>query len=112
MNQAEPGKKLEQIIAKAKSNDAFKQRLLADATAVLKEEGVEVPEGLVVRVVENEDELDYVTVAGEKTLRELDDVELSGVAGGGSPASDRCNQLGGRWINGVCVKLEGEWKGN
>ncbi|MEA1648115.1 NHLP leader peptide family RiPP precursor [Nitrospirillum sp. BR 11164] len=41
------------IIAKAWTDAGFKARLLADPAAVLKAEGVEVPAGIALNVVEN-----------------------------------------------------------
>jgi hypothetical protein len=45
-----------QLVARAWSDDAFKQRLLADPAAVLKEHGLELPPGFQVDVRENTDE--------------------------------------------------------
>ena len=41
------------IVARAWEDDAFKARLLKNATKVLKEEGVKVPRGVKVKAVEN-----------------------------------------------------------
>ena len=43
----------QQIIAKCWADEAFKQRLLADPAGTLKQEGVEIPAGVTVKVVEN-----------------------------------------------------------
>ena len=48
---------LSQVVAKAWSDAAFKQRLLAGPVAVLRAEGVDVPEGRQVRVVEESETL-------------------------------------------------------
>jgi hypothetical protein len=50
-------KALSQVVAKAWSDAAFKQRLLAGPVAVLRAEGVDVPAGRQVRVVEESDTL-------------------------------------------------------
>ncbi len=50
------------IVAKAWSDEGFKRRLLSDPRAVLKENGIDVPEDIQVKVVENTKELVYVTV--------------------------------------------------
>jgi len=44
---------LQQLIAKCWADDAFKQRLIADPAGTLAAEGMAVPEGVTVRVVEN-----------------------------------------------------------
>jgi hypothetical protein len=50
---AEHQKKWAVCVAKAWADEDYKKRLLSDAAEVLKEEGVNVPEGMGVRVVEN-----------------------------------------------------------
>jgi len=62
MNKLEQGKKIGQVITKAWNDDSFKQRLLADTMAVLKEEGVQVPAGLEVRAVENTEKLVHMII--------------------------------------------------
>jgi hypothetical protein len=46
-------KKWGQVVAKAWADDKFKQRLLKDPAGVLKEHGMELPQGVAVRAVEN-----------------------------------------------------------
>ncbi|MDA8333472.1 MAG: NHLP leader peptide family RiPP precursor [Peptococcaceae bacterium] len=81
MSKEEHGKKMGQIIAKAWGDDAFKRRLLGDASTVLNEEGVEIPPGLEVRAVENTDRVFYL-VLPPKPNAELTDEQLDTVAGG------------------------------
>jgi nitrile hydratase alpha subunit len=81
MNQEQQGKKMGEIIAKCWADEGFKQRLLADANAALKAEGVEVPAGVNIKVVENSDKvINFVLPA--KPRGELSDEELGAVAGG------------------------------
>jgi len=40
------------IVAKAWADEGFKQRLLSDPTTVLKEHGIDIPEGVEFKVVE------------------------------------------------------------
>jgi hypothetical protein len=82
MNQEEQNKKMGQIMAKAWADDAFKQKLLANATATLREEGVDVPEGVEVRVVENTDKVSYAVLPLKPRAEELSDKALDRVAGG------------------------------
>ncbi|WP_428563755.1 MAG: NHLP leader peptide family RiPP precursor [Solidesulfovibrio sp. DCME] len=60
MTKESQDKKLGQIIAKAWEDAVYKQRLLKDATKVLKEEGVTVPEGLEIKAVENTEKVSYM----------------------------------------------------
>jgi len=46
-------KQYQQLIVKCWADEAFKQRLLADPAGTLNAEGIEVPEGVRVHVVEN-----------------------------------------------------------
>ncbi len=81
MNKEEQGKKMGQIVAKAWANDGFKQRLFGDASAVLREEGVEVPPGVEVRVVEDTARVFHL-VLPLKPDTELTDEQLNSVVGG------------------------------
>ncbi len=84
MTNEEQGKKMGLIITKAWTDEAFKQRLLTDATAVLKEEGVTVPEGVKVKVVENNEKLFHFVIPHKETVKELNETELSNLFVGGS----------------------------
>ncbi len=87
------------VVAKAWTDEGFKQRLLANPTEVLRAEGVPVPEGDEVRIVENTDRLTYLTLPARPD--NLSDEQLDAVAGGG--ALVRC--IGGchATINPVCL---------
>jgi hypothetical protein len=50
------------IITKAWADEKFKARLLAEPAAVLKEEGIEVPEGITIKVLENTDKVTHVVI--------------------------------------------------
>jgi hypothetical protein len=67
------------LIHKASTDLEFRKALLDDPTAVLRAEGWDVPETMEVRVVENTDELMYVTLPA---LALLTDDEMDGVTGG------------------------------
>jgi hypothetical protein len=84
MNNQEPDEKMRQIIAKAWADEAFKERLLADATAMLKEEGVAVPEGVLVKAVENTDKIFHMVIP-TCPQRPLTEEQLDAVSGGGLP---------------------------
>lgn len=74
--QHEYAKNYGRLVAKAWSDPAFKLRLMADPRAVLKEEGIEVPAGADVRVVENTDQVVYLTLPRQPT-DELSDEEVA-----------------------------------
>jgi hypothetical protein len=75
-------KQFGQIVAKAWQDDAFKKRLLANPSAVLKEQGLEVPKGTEIRVVENTDQIVHLTIPAKPREGELSHDDLEKVAGG------------------------------
>ncbi len=83
MKQEEYSDKIGQIIAKSWADDGFKQRLLKDPAAVLKEEGVHIPQGLDLRVVENTDSVFYLVLPKPPICSdELSDEEMGKAAAG------------------------------
>ena len=57
----------QQLIAKCWADEAFKQRLLADPAGTLKAEGMAVPAGVRVQVVENTAHLFTVVIPSKST---------------------------------------------
>jgi len=94
MNAEEQDRKMGQIIVKAWSDDEFKQRLLTDPAAVLKAEGMDIPEGVEIRVVENTDKLQHIVLPPRPSGAELTDDDLAKAAGGLS-TGDKCFIFGG-----------------
>jgi len=86
MNKEEIGKKMGRIIVKAWNDEEHKQRLLKDATAVLREEGIDVPDGLEVRMVENTPEICHIVIPARPAMIELTEEQLAEAAGGGLQA--------------------------
>jgi hypothetical protein len=82
MNQEEHLKKMQQIIAKAWMDDSFKQMLLADPAAALKQEGITVPDGVQVKAVENTDKVFHLVLPPKPASDELSDEQLEHAAGG------------------------------
>jgi hypothetical protein len=82
MSQEEQGKNMQQLIAKAWMDEGFKKRLLAEPAAVLKEEGLEMPPGMEVRMVENTDKVLHLVLPVKPASDELSDELLENVAGG------------------------------
>jgi hypothetical protein len=76
-NEPEFGK----IIAKAWRDPAFKAELIANPAAALKAEGIDVPAGMTVTVLENTDELFHLVLPPVPS-DELSDEALDAVAGG------------------------------
>jgi hypothetical protein len=69
------------IIAQAWRDSAFKAELIANPAAALKAEGIDVPDGITVTVVENTDK-QFHLVLPPVPSDELSDDELERVAGG------------------------------
>jgi hypothetical protein len=76
------------VVAKAWSDADFKARLRKDAGAVLKEEGIQVPENMSVKVVENSDTVVHLVLPAHPGA-ELSFEELDRVAGGMGPVYER-----------------------
>ena len=72
------------LVAQAWADPAFKQRLLADPVAVLKENGLLVPSGVTLKVVENTDKVIHLVLPPRPSPAELSEEELRRVAGGGA----------------------------
>jgi len=86
MNQETQSKKMHQVIAKCWSDESFKQKLQADPVATLKAEGVTVPEGVAVKVLENTDKVFHLVIPAKPT--DLSDDDLDNVAGGATFSCD------------------------
>jgi hypothetical protein len=67
----------QQVVARSWSDPAFKQRLLNDPVETLRAEGLEVPEGRRVKVVEQTGTLDFLILPA-KASEELEGFELGG----------------------------------
>ena len=78
------------IIAKAWRDPAFKAALIANPTAALKAEGIAVPAGMAVTVLENTDKQFHLVLPPAPT-DELSDDELERVAGGVVKETDNTN---------------------
>ena len=85
MNQEERARKTSQIIAKSWADDGFKGRLLSNPMDTLKAEGVEIPAGVTVRVLENTSNVVHLVLPAKPT--DLSDEDLDKVAGGASTPS-------------------------
>ncbi len=70
------------VVAKAWSDEDFKAKLMADPKSVLKENGVEVPDDIEIKVVENSDKQVHFILPPKPKEGQLSDEELGRVAGG------------------------------
>src|SRR5258707_719485 len=87
----------DQIVARAWDDAAFKQRLLSDPAAVLKEYGLAPPAGITIKVHENTDTVLNLTLPIKPPPEELSAEELQRVAGGagyrcGCERCERCER--------------------
>ena len=73
-------KQYQQIIAKCWADEAFKQQLIADPAGTLKQEGMEIPEGMTIQVVENTGNVFHFVIPPPPA--DLSDDELDGAVGG------------------------------
>ena len=64
------------LVAQAWADDELKQRLIADPARVLEEFGIEPPEGVELRVVEDTDQVQHLVIPAAPT-DDLSDEELT-----------------------------------
>ena len=76
----EQTKQYQQIVAKCWANDDFKSQLMADPAAVLKAEGMVLPEGVNVNAVEDTAQSIHFLIPAKPDS--LSDEDLDNVAGG------------------------------
>ena len=86
---AEDSSGYSQLVARTWADPGFRQKLLSDPRSVLPEFGINVPAGVDIRIVENNDKVVYFTLP-PKPSEELDEEQLAGVAGGGNVSVAAC----------------------
>lgn len=92
MSQDEQKKKLGQIIAKTWDDDGFKKKLIANPGETFKEEGLEMPSDVEVRVVEDSDKVVYLVLPPNPSTDELTDDQMERISGAGG-----CCMIFGSW---------------
>ncbi|MBI4596291.1 MAG: NHLP leader peptide family natural product precursor [Candidatus Tectomicrobia bacterium] len=98
------GKKMSQIVVKAWANPAFKQKLRTEPALTLKGEGVDAPEGMELRVVENTDNICHLVLpAKPHTNAQLSEEMLEKIAAGLRKLVGMCDD---RACNDVFVSLQ------
>jgi hypothetical protein len=90
---SEQGNPMGKIIAKALKDESFKKKLIADPAGTLKSEGVEIPEGKTLKLVEDTESVRHIVVPA--LSGELSDEEIAQVAAGG------CT-----WLEPCCGKMD------
>ena len=83
MNDEQNGRIAADVFARAMTDPEFKAQFIADPAAVLSAAGVEVPEGLTIKVVENSSTTFHVVLPDPEAVSD----ELLAAASGGSTAS-------------------------
>ena len=85
---------LAKLFAACWKDEALKARFMADPKTVLKEHGLDVPDNMDVKVVENADDCVHITLpAPPEDHGDLSDAELGHAAGG-------CNAMDpGLWLS-------------
>ena len=82
MNQEEQLDKISQLYARSWSDEKFKQALLSNPAAVLKAEGMQMPEGVEVIALENTDTVFNLVLPALPLEGALSDTQLEDVSGG------------------------------
>jgi hypothetical protein len=78
----------QQLVARAWSDPVLKAKLLSDPVGVLKAEGLNVPAGVTVRVMENTDKLVNLVFPVKPAPADLSEEELQGVMAGNCGVSN------------------------
>lgn len=78
----EESRKIQKLIARAWTDDEFKERLLSDPAARLQEEGLQVPPGIEVRIVEDTPDIRYMVLPLKPSTEELSEEHITKFAGG------------------------------
>jgi len=86
-----------QLVAKAWTDDKLRERLISDPQTVLEENGLSVPPGLEVRIVENTEGIIYLPLPPKPSPAELSDEDLSQAVAGTRPPP-----IGGACGNDTC----------
>jgi hypothetical protein len=83
MNDEQNGRIAADVFARTMTDPEFKAQFIADPAGVLSAAGVEVPEGLTIKVVENSSSTFHVVLPDPEAMTD----ELLAAASGGSSAS-------------------------
>ena len=76
MKHEEQTRRIENVVAKAWIDDVFKYKLLSDPARVLKAEGVLIPQGVEVRILEDTDNVLHVVLPKKPSGQELSEAQF------------------------------------
>jgi hypothetical protein len=79
----EQQKQMAKIVAKAWADDEYKQRFISDPAAVLREEGVELPDGMNFKVLEAKENENWIVLPpkpADEYSAEMSEERLAAVA--------------------------------
>jgi hypothetical protein len=93
---------ISKVIAKAWSDPQFKARLLTDPMSVLAAEGIAVPPGITVRLLENTDQIVNFVLPRKPEIEELSDADLEKIAAGAPLDNIPVNQISSSSYFGTC----------
>jgi len=88
--QGDFGKLWAQLVAKAWTDDKLRERLMSDPQSVMEENGLPVPPGLEVRVVQNTEGVIYLPLPPKPSPAELSEEDLSQAVAGTRPIGGAC----------------------
>lgn len=77
-----PGNPWTELVARAAADQRFKQRLVTDPVTILRENGIAVPPGRTVLVLENTATVIHLVLPATSESGELSEADLEKVAGG------------------------------
>jgi hypothetical protein len=80
-DQNEQAKQWAKVVAKAWADEVYKNRLMADPASVLEEEGVEMPEGVELNVVEATDKQAWMVLPPKPDDRKIEEARERLAAG-------------------------------
>jgi hypothetical protein len=83
MNDEQSARAAADLYARAMTDAEFKAQLVADPASVMRAEGLDVPEGMEIKVVENSSSTVYVVLPDPETFSD----EILAAASGGGEAS-------------------------
>jgi hypothetical protein len=84
-------RKIQKIVAKAWMDEGFKKKLLSDPAARLKEEGLNVPPGIEVRIVEDTPNVRYLVLPLKPSAKELSEEHIAHFATGKCQFAETCS---------------------
>jgi len=79
---------VQKIIARCWEDEEFKKRLIADPAKTFDAEGVNVPDGISIRVLEDTDQVQTLIIPPAPF--HIDDDQLKCITGGGMYCADSC----------------------